>query len=85
MHDQIPPDSAEAIALVRPIVARMAPLSSESRIALLCALLAQEVCMLPGPERAEELESILEDLPGIVRATERGMREALVQNARDGK
>lgn len=76
-------EAAATVALVRPMAARMARLSIESRIALLCALLTQELCNLPPGQRDDELERVLNDLPAIMRATERGMRNALIQNARD--
>ena len=77
-------DGATIIALVRPIAERMAHLPVEVRIALLCGLLTQEVCQYPASERRDELERIIDDLPGILRATEDGMRQALTENARGG-
>ena len=72
------------IGLVKPIAKRMEHLSVESRITLLCGLLAQEICNLPMGDREDELERVLDEMPSILRATERGMREALVGNARRG-
>jgi len=77
-------EAAAIVALVRPVAARIEPLSIDGRITLLSALLAQELCNLPPSERDEELRRVLRDLPGILDATEAGMRQALVENARDG-
>jgi hypothetical protein len=70
------------VALVQPISRKIAHLSSEGRITLLCALLAQEICCLPPAEREPELRSVLRCLPSIFLATEKTMREALADNAR---
>ena len=72
------------LALVKPVASLMAHLSIDGRITLLCALLAQEMCNLPLAERDDELRRVLRELPGILDATERGMREAIAQNARAG-
>ena len=72
------------IALVQPVSRRIAHLSVEGRITLLCNLLAQEICNLPLSERDEELARVRRDLPDMLDATEQGMREALAQNARNG-
>lgn len=81
------PPTTEApaiVALVRPVASRMAHLSVDGRITLLCALLAQEMCNLPPTERDDELRRVLRELPGILDATESGMREALALNAKGG-
>lgn len=70
------------VALVRPLAARMAHLSIEGRITLLCGLLTQEMCNLPPSERDDELRRVQRELPGILDATEDGMRKALAENAR---
>jgi len=59
-------------------------LDFDCRITVLCALLAQEVCTLPPNERAPELRRLQDDLPGILKATEEGMRQGLAENAREG-
>jgi hypothetical protein len=70
------------IALVRPVASKMAHLSIDGRITLLCALLAQEICNLPPTERDDELRRVLRELPSILDATECGMRQAFVLNAK---
>lgn len=70
------------IALVRPVAAMIADLPIAERIVLLEGLLAQEMCNLPPGERDEAMRDHLREFPGILDATEAGMREALVQNAR---
>lgn len=72
------------IALVRPVVDRMAHLSVDARITFFLGLLAQEICCLPPGDRRGEIERIQDDLPMILKATEDGMREALADNARSG-
>jgi hypothetical protein len=61
----------------------MEGLGWEGRSSLLLALLAQEICTFPPGDRAGALEDVIDDLPGILRATEKGMRQALVENAKD--
>lgn len=74
--------SEAIVSLVLPIANLISHLSVDYRITLLCALITQEMCTLPPGERADELDRVLHELPRILGATERGMREALVQNAR---
>lgn len=71
------------LALVRPVANQIESLSIDGRITLLCGLLAQEMCNLPPSDRAAELDRVLDELPGILRASEDGMRQALAENARD--
>lgn len=79
---QEPTQAREVIALIRPFARQMEGLCFEGRIMLLCALMTQEICMLPHGRRPDELDRIIDALPGIMHATEHGMREVLVQNAR---
>jgi hypothetical protein len=72
------------VALVRPVASKMAHLSIDGRITLLCALLAQEMCNLPPNKRDEELRRVMREMPDIMNATEAGMRQALVLNAKAG-
>ena len=76
---------SELLALVRPVAFLIRNLDVDGRIALLSALLAQEICSLPVGERDEELRRVQESLPSILDATEGGMRDALVANARLGE
>lgn len=71
------------VALVKPIAELMAPFPVENRIALLCALLAQEICMLPPAQRRAELQNVIDELPLILLLTEETMRDCLARNARD--
>lgn len=84
--DRRPPleDWPAMFAAIRLGQAAMDPLDFDGRIALLCALLTQEICTLPGAERRPELDRLIDDLPGILEATECGMRQALADNARRG-
>ncbi len=69
---------------MRKMQPHLLPLDFDGRITLLCALLMQEVCALPPSERGPELRRLQADLPGILHATEEGMRRALAENAREG-
>jgi len=84
MSQQEPTEGRAIVALVRPVAAKIAHLSIDARITLLCALLAQELCNLPPSDRDEEFRRVMRELPGIMDATEAGMREALAMNAKDG-
>ena len=78
------PDPAEEDAVVAAgprVLAQMEHLSTDARIALLCALVAQEICTLPSSERMEELQDVLADLPEMFHETEQAMRGALARNA----
>lgn len=77
-------ESEAIVALVKPISAMMEHLPIDHRICLLEGLLMQKVCNLPLSERDDELARIRRDLPMMLDATERGMREALVMNAKEG-
>lgn len=76
-------DQGKIVALVRPLADLIAHLSIDGRITLLTAVMAQEICNLPPGERDDELARVVRDLPIILDATEDGMRQALVENARD--
>lgn len=72
------------LAAMARITDRLAAFNSEERIVMLSSLLMQEVCLLPVSERVDAIHDIQRDLPMIFRASEEGMRQALVENARDG-
>lgn len=72
------------VELVRPMLALMGDLHTEDRMALLCGLLAQEVCTLPTRERRPKLRELMGRMPGILDDTEEGMRQVLLNNARRG-
>ena len=74
------------VALIRPIADLMdgRGLSHDARVTLLSGLLAQEACCLPPTERMWGMRKIMKDLPGIFFATQQGMREVLMENARGG-
>lgn len=78
-------DEAALLALIRPFAGAMERfgLCYEGRVMLLQSLLAQEVCTLPPSERRPELGRIMGEMPMILRASEEGMHEAIIQNARD--
>jgi len=71
------------VSMVTPIADKISHLSREGRITLLSALLAQEFLTLPVSERAKEFDALLDQMPGILRSSEEGMRIALAENARD--
>ena len=75
-------ERAAIVSLIRPLADRMAHLSLDSRLTLLCSLLTQEICTLPAGIQSEALQQIVAQLPDILSATEAGMRQALVENAR---
>lgn len=70
--------------VMKKIVAEVDHLSPWHRKILFTALLAQEICMLPPSERADEIDHLLINFRRFVQATELGMRQALAENARDG-
>jgi hypothetical protein len=76
-------EEKKIIALVQPLARKMEHLSSDGRIDLLCALIVQEICLLPPSEREGRLSGVLDALPEFFRVTEATMRDALVQNARN--
>lgn len=70
------------IATMLATLAQVETLSTEHKVALLMALLAQEVCTLPPGERRAMVQDITDDFPEIFDVTERAMRKALAENAR---
>lgn len=85
MPDLVRARMARIIAAQTLVLKAMEDVSSAGdRVALLLGLLAQEVCGLPPGERPGEVESIVDEFPGIVRAVEGEMRRVLVENARCG-
>ena len=78
-----PREAAAIIAAIRPISAKIEHLSVDGRIMLLAALLTQQLCLFPPDDRDREFRKIMDELPGIMAATEAGMRQALAENARD--
>lgn len=77
-------DRDAVFALNMAISDQVIGLTSEERLVLFHALLAQEICMLPPSERARQVNRTLSDFPDMVRSTEEGMRQALAEDARDG-
>jgi hypothetical protein len=71
-------EEKKIIALVKPLARKMEHLSSDGRIDLLCALIAQEICFFPASERDEKLHNVLASLPKFFRVTETTMRNVLV-------
>jgi len=76
-------DRSALIKLVRPTASMISGLPVEARIVLLEALLAQEMCNLPPSARDDAMREHLRQFPGVLDATESGMRWALAENARD--
>ena len=72
------------VRLVRPVAAMIASLSIAERIVLLEALMAQEMCNMPFSDRDEAMRDHLREFPRVLDETEKGMRQALAENARHG-
>jgi hypothetical protein len=63
----------------------MAHLPAPWRVDLLIMVLATEICCLPTSERQAKMAEIIKSLPDILKYTEEGMRQALVDKARNGQ
>ena len=74
----------DALALLKPVSSAISPLPFRSRIALLTALLAHEICTTPPATRRGVMQEVLDRFPAVLDATEAGMRQALAENARGG-
>lgn len=55
------------------------------RVAVLCTLIASEICTLPHSYRQAALLKVITDLPGFLDASERDLREWLAERARSGR
>lgn len=73
------------LAMIRPLAGMTVHLSIEARIALWRNMLLTELCHMPPEDRRDELEEIIEEMPRLLRASEEGMRQALIAAAKRGE